>query len=191
MDDLINNWSNMNLFQKVKSAFFNIIMAFLYFFAQYSELLVFPFIIFSIVYQRVYINSITDKEQKAEKRQQFLHNVLLFVAVLMTVVFLKLPFLLKENNEKLLKTVDDSKELLKKVSNTWDANMREGGQVIGSKIDELVTNFYDNFDNTMLQLNKTAASQALFGKYVPPERKETDFDHPFFSARKVVGAGLI
>tara|TARA_B100002051_G_scaffold257848_2_gene275612 strand:+ start:2988 stop:3560 length:573 start_codon:yes stop_codon:yes gene_type:complete len=190
MDDFVTNWTNMNIFQKVKAVFFNIILAFLYFFAQYSELLVFPFIIFSVVYQRVYINSIADKEQKEEKRQQFLHTILLFVAVLMTVVFLKLPFLLKENNEKLLKTVEDSKELLKKVSNTWDANMREGGQVIGSKVSELVNNFYKNFDNTMLQLNKTAASQALFGKYDPPTRAKTDFDHPFFNNRQIVGGGL-
>ena len=189
MDDF-SNWPNMNIFEKVKAVFFNIILAFLYFFAQYSELLVFPFIIFSVVYQRVYINSIPDKEQKEEKRQQFLHTILLFVAVLMTVVFLKLPFLLKENNEKLLRTIDDSKELLKRVSNTWDSNMREGGKVIGSKVSDLVNNFYTNFDRTMLELNKTAASQALFGKYDPPEREQTNFDHPFFRNRQIVGGGL-
>ena len=181
-----------NVLQKVKYFFFNILLGFLYFFAEYTELLVFPFIIFAVIYQRVYINRIQDKQEKIEKRQQFLHTVLLFVAVLMTIVFVKLPFLLEKNNDKLLKTIDNTRDLLKQISNTWDGNMREGGKVIGSKISELANNFYENFDKTMLQLNKTTPSQALFGKYIPPKREKTDFNNPFFEKRQVVGGmGLI
>tara|TARA_Y100000591_G_scaffold332396_1_gene369538 strand:+ start:4055 stop:4597 length:543 start_codon:yes stop_codon:yes gene_type:complete len=141
----------------------------------YTEFIIFPFVLFLLLYNFLYIEKLNTKEERTEKRQSFLFGVMIFVALILLIVFLKLPLLLREQNQDMISTINEH-------STKWGEIVESSKTFFTDQTTGFINSLYKNFDKTMVQLTtQSTLVKALYGKaYKPPQRELIDSDNLWF-----------